>query len=52
MKLKTAINQLTKECEFLGVKFETLLQDLESAPLSFPLRTIAAYHVYKQEAFK
>ena len=51
MKLETAYKTLVKECEFLGVKFEVLLQDLETAPLSFPLRTIAAYKVYKELAY-
>lgn len=49
MKLTTAILVLKRECEFLGISFTELLEDLEKAPLSFPLRTIEAYKVYKME---
>ena len=52
MKLETATRVLIKECEFLGVRLETLLQDLERSPLSFPLRTIEAYRVYKDLAYR
>ena len=49
MKLTTAIRQLQKQQEFLGVPFIVLLDDLEKAPLSFPNKVIEAYKVYKQE---
>ena len=46
MKIITAVRQLQKECEFLGITFTELISDLEKAPLSFPNRTIDAYKVY------
>jgi len=49
MKIVTAIRQLQKECEFLGLTFAELISDLEKAPLSFPNRTIEAYKVYRME---
>jgi hypothetical protein len=49
MKITTAIRQLQKDCEFLGLSFNKLLTELEKAPLSFPLRTIEAYKVYRME---
>jgi len=49
MKVTTAIRQLQKECEVLGLTFAELLSDLEKAPLSFPNRTIEAYKVYRME---
>jgi hypothetical protein len=52
MKLATAIKQLHKEIEFLGYRgLPELLADLERSPLSFPLRTIEAYRVYKDLAY-
>jgi hypothetical protein len=49
MKLTTAIGVLKKECEFLGLTMPELLDELEKAPLSFPLRTIEAYKAYKAD---
>ena len=51
MKLETAMHVLIKECDFLGLKFEDLIRDLEQAPLSFPLRTIQAYRTYRELAY-
>jgi hypothetical protein len=52
MKLETATRVLIRECEFLGVRLETLLQDLERAPLAFSLKTIEAYRVYKDLGYR
>lgn len=49
MKVTTAIKQLQKQCEFLGLSFSELLNDLEKYPLAFPNRTIEAYKVYRME---
>lgn len=51
MKLETAYRQLTKDCEFLGLKFEDLIEFIESAPLAQTQRTLLAYRVYKDLAF-
>lgn len=52
MKLKGAMTQLLKEIEFLGYKnLGELVSDLEKYPLSFPLRTVEAYRVYKELAY-
>ncbi len=52
MKLETAIKILVREVEFLGLKnLGELVEDLEKSPLSFPLRTIQAYRVYKELAY-
>ena len=49
MKFATAYRQLVKESEFLGLRFEDLIRDLEQWPLSFPLRTIEAYRTYQEK---
>ena len=49
MKFATAYRQLVKESEFLGLRFEDLIRDLELYPLSFPLRTIEAYRTYQEK---
>ena len=49
MKITTAFKQLNKECEFLGIPFDELLNILAKYPLSFSLKTIEAYKVYKME---
>lgn len=51
MKLETAMHVLIKECDFLGLKFEDLIKDLEQYPLAFPLGTIEAYKTYKDLAY-
>jgi len=52
MKLETATKILIKEVEFLGLtNLGELVKDLEKSPLSFPLRTIEAYKVYKELAY-
>ena len=49
MKITTAFKQLNKECEFLGLPFDELLNILAKYPLSFSLKTIEAYKVYRME---
>jgi len=49
MKVTTAFKQLNKECDFLGLPFDELLNLLAKYPLSFPNKTIEAYKVYRME---
>jgi len=48
MKLKTAYNQLVRDSEFLGLKFEDLIAFIEEAPLAQTRATMAAYKVYRE----
>lgn len=48
MKLQTAYKQLVKDCEFLGLKFEDLIEFIEQAPLAQTQATLRAYQVYKE----
>jgi hypothetical protein len=49
MKITTAFKHLQKQCEFLGLPFDELLNLLEKYPLSFPNTAIEAYKVYRME---
>jgi hypothetical protein len=48
MKLATAYRQLVRDSEFLGLKFEDLLQFIEEAPLAQTQATLQAYQVYRE----
>jgi hypothetical protein len=51
MKLATAIGVLVREVEFLGYKnLGQLVDDVQANPLAYPLRTLAAYRVYRELA--
>ena len=53
MKLQTAINTLVKEVSFLGFKnLGELVNDIELNPLAYPMNTMLAFRVYREEAFK
>jgi len=53
MKLETATKTLIKEVTFLGLKnLGELVDDIKKNPLAYPLRTIQAYRVYKEEAYR
>jgi len=48
MQIKGATTVLEKQCEFLGMKWDDLIESLERAPLIHNNQTIRAFKVYKQ----
>ncbi len=48
MQLKGATTVLNKQCEFLGMNFDQLIEFIERAPLAQTETTIRAYKVYKR----
>ena len=48
MQIKGATTILEKQCEFLGMKWDDLIESLERAPLIYNNQTIRAFKVYKQ----
>ena len=52
MKLETARRNLLATADWLGISFADLIEFIESAPLAQTQRTLAAYRVYKDLAFK
>jgi hypothetical protein len=48
MQLKGATTVLNKQCEFLGMNFDELIEFIERAPLAQTDTTIRAYNVYKR----
>lgn len=53
MKLETAIKILIKEVEFLGMKnLGEVVEDISKNPLAYPLKSVEAYKVYKDLAYK
>jgi len=49
MKISTAIAQLQKESEFLGMGFLETLQFIQKNPLAQPQKTMEAYRVFMAE---
>ena len=45
MKITTAISQIQKESEFLGLGFLETMQFIQKNPLAQPQKTIEAYQV-------
>jgi hypothetical protein len=48
MQIATAIKQLQKEAEFLGMGFLETLQFIQKNPLAQPQKTLAAYRVFME----
>jgi hypothetical protein len=46
MKMETAIKQLRKDAEFLGLDFAEMLKFIEKSPLAQTQRTLEAYKVF------
>ena len=46
MKLKTAIELLKKECEFLGLNWGDLEHLLQEQPIIFNWKVVNAYNTY------
>lgn len=49
MNITTAIKQLQKESEFLGMPLLETLQFIQQNPLAQPQKTIEAYRVFMAE---
>ena len=53
MQLDTAIKQLNREAEFLGLGFLETLADIErNGRMIYSERTVEAYQVFKAEAVR
>lgn len=52
MQISTAINQLQKEAEFLGMSLLETLQFIQKNPLAQPLKTMEAYRVFMDQGSK
>lgn len=50
MRIKGATTILEKQCEFLGMTWDQLIEFIERAPLAQPVRALEAYKVYKKES--
>ena len=48
MKFKSAVFQLRKQCEFLGLTWDELMVFIERNPYAFPNKAIEAFTVYKK----
>ncbi len=46
MKMETAIKQLQKDAQFLGLTFSDMLKFIEKSPLAQTLKTMEAYKVF------
>lgn len=46
MKIETAIKEIRKNAEFLGLTFSEMLEFIEKSPLAQNLKTLEAYKVY------
>ena len=49
MKIKGATTVLNKECEFLGLSWDQLMQFIERNPLAMPIKVLEEYEVYINE---
>ncbi len=49
MQIKGAMTVLNKQCDFLGMNFDQLIEFIERAPLAQTDLTIKAYKVYKRD---
>ena len=52
MQIATAIKQLQKEAEFLGMPLLETLQFIKQNPLAQPQKTLEAYRVFTGEGAK
>lgn len=53
MKLETAKKVLIKECDFLGIKLEVLLADIQKyGRMLFSEKVCEAFSTYNYEGFK
>ena len=52
MQIATAIKQLQKEAEFLGMPLVETLQFIKQNPLAQPQKTIEAYRVFIDQGAK
>jgi hypothetical protein len=50
MKLATAIKQLQKDADFLGMGFLEFLQFVKKSPLAQTQKTLEAFKVFQAEA--
>jgi hypothetical protein len=48
MKIQTAINQLEKERQFLGLGFLEVLQDIQKNPMAYSEKSILAYDKFME----
>lgn len=46
MKMSTAIKQLQKDAEFLGMSFSDFIEFVQRSPLAQTQKTLEAYRVY------
>ena len=52
MKLETAIKQIRKECEFLGLNFTETMEFIQKYPLANNPKTVEAYKIIVAESAK
>ena len=53
MKIETAISQLNKECDFLGLGLLELLQDIQkNGAMIYSEKTMIAFRVFMAEGSK
>ena len=52
MQIATAIKELQKEAEFLGLPLLETLQFIQKNPLAQPQKTMEAYRVFMQQGAK
>ena len=50
MKMQTAINQIQKECDFMGLSFVEVLEDIQKhGKMLYCEKTMAAFVVFMQQ---
>lgn len=47
MRIKGAMTILNKECKFLGMTMNELMEYIDKYPMSFSVNTLHAYEVYQ-----
>jgi hypothetical protein len=52
MKIQTAINQLEKERQFLGLGLFEILKDIQKNPMAYSAKSIQAYHRFMVDNYK
>ncbi len=52
MKLTTAINQLQKDADFLGMNFLDFIKFVKASPLAQTQKTTEAFKVFEAEAYR
>jgi len=52
MQLKGATTVLEKQCIFLGMKWDELMEFIERAPLAHNETTVKAYNIYKRNTMR